>query len=214
MKILTLVGIIPNLISLSRIFLIPLFLYLLAQPSVEAKLWALVVFAIASLTDLLDGWSARKLGQETELGKFLDPFADKVLVAATLVAFVFLDQLIPFWMVAIIVGRDILLTFMRYLAIKRGKSLRTSRFGKVKTAFQMVSIIIIIMIFTVRKKVADLGGQGILDITVSDIDEKWLVIGPYWIMFIVTVLTVISGIRYIMTNKELFIPGKKNNDEN
>jgi cardiolipin synthase (CMP-forming) len=210
---------IPNIISLSRIVLIPVFLYLLFQPDVKSKIIGLIVFIIASITDILDGWSARTLGQESELGKFLDPLADKFLVIATLVSFVIIDPLIPLWVILVIVGRDVLITLMRYAGIKKGMALRTSRFGKVKTAFQMVSIIIIIMVFIVKGfqvNVKDLVEiektlkiKDALDITMS-IDNanpyKWLVVGPFWLMMMVTLLTAVSGFRYMMYNWRLLIP--------
>lgn len=198
---------IPNLISMSRVILIPLFLYLLFQPSMTSSFWALVVFGIASLTDVLDGWSARKLNQETEFGQFLDPLADKVLVLSTLIALVLLDPLIPLWMVLIIVGRDILLTIMRYLAIKKGQTLRTNRFGKFKTAFQMIGIVIIIMIYIVKRSGIEIGpevGNGILQVMNSNHPKKWLIVTPYWIMFVVTILTILSGFRYLLTNWRFF----------
>lgn len=205
---------IPNMLSSIRIILIPLFLYLLFIPTVESRLWALFVFCIASLTDLLDGWSARRLGQETDLGKFLDPLADKFLVISALVAFLFLDPLIPLWMVLIIICRDILITIMRYLAIKKDTILRTTRFGKVKTAFQLISIIVIIMVLIVRSSTGYMKSQ----VPNSDIDiinsiytlykskyfEKILFVAPYCLMAIVTLLTALSGIRYIITNWSLF----------
>ncbi len=207
---------IPNLLSVTRIVLIPLFLYLIFIPSVETRVWALVVFGIASLTDLLDGWSAKKLGQETDIGKFLDPLADKFLVISALVAFLILDPLIPFWMVFIIVSRDVLITFMRYLAMKKMMVLRTTRFGKIKTTFQMFSITVIIMVLIVRSMVGDVSGQFSTDtyikvITVyeifnSDQVDKWLIIGPYCLMAIVTLLTALSGLRYLITNRKLFVP--------
>jgi len=145
---------IPNLLSLSRIVLIPLFLYFLYLKTVHGWIGALIVFAVASFTDLLDGWSARKLGQQSEFGEFMDPLADKVLVITCLSALLMLDpylEIFDFWMILIIVGRDVLITVMRSLALKKGTVLKTSRFGKFKTAFQMVSIVIIIMIYIGRK---------------------------------------------------------------
>lgn len=201
---------VPNLFSFARIFLIPLFIYLLFIPEIESRVWALIVFIFASFTDMLDGWSARKLNQETEFGKFLDPFADKVLVVSSLIALLFLDHFIPFWMIVIIVGRDMLITLMRYLAIKRGRSLRTSRFGKIKTAFQMVSIIIIIMIIMIRKKAVLPPDDSVLDVIMSTRPEKWLIVSPYLLMLVVTILTAVSGLRYIYTNISLFYPAKKN----
>jgi cardiolipin synthase len=181
---------IPNLFSMSRIVLIPLVIYLLAG---KFWIWALIFFALASLTDILDGWSARKLGQESEFGIFIDPLADKFLVISVLSALIVLDpylKIFDFWMIGVIVGRDVMITFMRYFAVRRGEVLRTSRFGKIKTAFQMVSIVIIIMIYVVRKK-----GIYITDKSVS-----------YWIMVGVTVMTALSGLRYLFTNWHLFLP--------
>lgn len=214
---------IPNSISALRIVLIPVFLYLIFIPSVDMRIGALIVFIIASLTDLLDGWSARKLGQETDVGKFLDPLADKFLVIAALIAFLILDPLIPFWMILIIALRDILLTFMRYLAIKKNITLRTTRFGKVKTAFQMISIIVIIMVLIVRSSTAGVPLQVSSDdfiklgtvykIVKSDNPDKWMIIAPYCLMAFVTILTALSGLRYLITNRKLFMPLLNNKED-
>lgn len=203
----------PNIVSLLRIVLIPVFLYLIFIPTKEHRLYALLVFIIASITDFLDGWIARRLKQESEMGKFLDPLADKFLVVAALIAFLILDPLVPLWMVIVIVGRDVLITLMRYLAIRKGMSLRTSSFGKVKTAFQMISIIIIMMVFAVRRSGVHYYATDeffkfvrVYEIYLSDAPDKWLVIGPYLLMAVVTLLTALSGLRYIMTNWRLFLP--------
>ncbi len=192
----TLFKYIPNILSISRIVLIPLFIYLLVSPTFLARLMALAIFGIASLTDLLDGWSARKLNQESELGKFLDPLADKVLVVSALIAILVIDpymELIDLWMILVIVGRDVLITAMRYQAIKRGKSLKTSSFGKIKTAFQMISIVLIILIYMLRKTEYDFMHKSI----------------PWWILLFLTMLTAISGLRYLKDNWQLFFPEKK-----
>ncbi|MBN2403873.1 MAG: CDP-diacylglycerol--glycerol-3-phosphate 3-phosphatidyltransferase [Spirochaetes bacterium] len=214
---------IPNTLSILRIVLIPLFLYLIFIARVEERIWALVVFIIASLTDLLDGWSARKLGQETALGKFLDPLADKFLVLAALIAFLFLDPLVPVWMILVIILRDVLLTLMRYIAIKRNSTLKTTRFGKVKTAFQMVSIIIIIMVLIVRSSMGHLAVKTsyddimkfnqVYEIITSEMPNKWLIVAPYCLMALVTLLTALSGIRYIATNRHLFLPSSFKKDK-
>lgn len=191
---------IPNLLSYLRIVLIPLFIYLLTVKTVEAWTLALIVFIIAAFTDFLDGWLARLLKQESEFGKFIDPVADKFLVISALIAILVLDknfEIFDSWMIIIIVGRDILITVMRMLAIKRGRSLRTSRFGKFKTAFQMLSVVIIIMIYVVRK-------TGIYAAHES---------APYWVMLAVTILTALSGVRYLMTNWRLFLPERKKGGE-
>lgn len=203
----------PNLLSLLRIVLVPLFLYFIFIPTVQHRMWALLVFIVAAITDFFDGWLARKLHQESEMGKFLDPLADKFLVIAALVAFLFLDPLIPLWMIVIIIARDILITLMRYLAIKKGASLRTSSFGKVKTAFQMISIIIIIMVFVFRKAKMHmyetddiLKFTRVYEILISNNPDKWLITSPYLLMLLVTLLTALSGVRYLITNWRLFLP--------
>jgi cardiolipin synthase len=182
-----------NFISYSRIILIPLFIYLLY---IKDFWYALIVFVIASLTDFFDGWVARKFKQESEFGKFIDPIADKFLVIAALAAIIWLDpyfRVYDSWMIVVIAGRDVLITVMRWLALKRGKPLRTSRFGKFKTAFQMISIVLILMIYLERK-------FHLFDTHVSV---------PYWIMLAVTILTALSGVRYIITNWQLFFPERK-----
>ncbi len=178
--------------------LIPLLIYLLYQ---KEWLLALILFAVASLTDMLDGWSARRLKQESEFGIFIDPLADKFLVISVLAALMVLDpylEIFDFWMILVIVGRDVLITFMRYLAIRRGETLRTSRFGKVKTAFQMISIVIIIMIYFAKKTGIFITHQSV----------------PYWILVGVTILTALSGLRYLFTNWRLLLPEKPKRDNN
>jgi len=207
---------VPNLLSVLRIFLIPLFLYLVFLRTPVAMFWGLCVFLVASLTDLIDGWSARKLNQETELGRFLDPLADKFLVISAFIALLFLDPLIPFWMVLVIVARDLLITLMRYLSLKKGATLRTSRFGKVKTAFQMVSIIIIIMVFIVQRAwivvqhnfpvEGPLKFQIVCDILASDNQYRFLITGPFLLMALVTLMTALSGLRYLFTNWRVLMP--------
>ncbi len=187
---------IPNMLSYLRIILIPVFIYLLTLKTLEAWTLAVIVFIIAAFTDFLDGWVARLLKQESEFGKFIDPIADKILVISALIAIIVIDknfEIFDSWMIIIIVGRDVLITVMRMLAIKRGRSLRTSRFGKFKTAFQMMSIVIIIMIYLVRKS------------GIYFVHEE----ATYWVMLAVTILTALSGVRYLMTNWRLFLPERK-----
>ena len=186
-----------NFLSYSRIILIPLFIYLLA---VNDLMLALIVFGIASITDFFDGWVARRFNQESEFGKFIDPIADKFLVIASLIAIIWLDPYFrgyDSWMIVVIAGRDVLITVMRWLAIRKGRSLRTSRFGKFKTAFQMISIVLILMIYLERK-------FHLFDTHVSV---------PYWIMLAATIMTALSGVRYIVTNWQLFFPEKEKADE-
>lgn len=220
---------IPNILTFLRFLAIPVFMYLLVQPDLIARVWAFALFSLAALTDLVDGYIARKYQQESELGKFLDPLADKALVVAALLVFIFLSAQVQLWMVVCIVGRDLLITFLRSLAIRKGKSLRTSVFGKVKTAFQMFSISAIIISFLVisyrdRGAINDMyataarEGRGAFEVATEAMlhfvqnfpTERLLYelssFGPYYLMLLTTAFTVISGLRYLFTNLELLKP--------
>jgi len=179
---------------------VPVIIYFLYLKTVTGWIGALIIFAIAAFTDFLDGWTARKLNQASEFGEFIDPLADKLLVISSLVALIVIDpglEIFDLWMIIVIVGRDVLITVMRMLAMKRGKPLRTSRFGKFKTAFQMIGIIMIILVYVAKK---------------SHIYESHELLS-YWIMLSVTILTALSGVRYLFTNWQLFFPEKNLSDE-
>ncbi len=190
----------PNFFSILRVILIPVFIYFLSLKTINGWIGALFVFGIASFTDFLDGWIARKLKQVSRFGEFIDPLADKLLVISSLIALIVLDpflEIFDLWMIIIIVGRDVLITIMRMLALKKGRPLRTSRFGKFKTAFQMIGIIMIIMIYVAKKS------------KILETHESL----PYWIMLAVTILTALSGFRYLATNWRLFFPEKQKSEE-
>ncbi len=191
----------PNLLTIVRIILIPVFLYFLVfSTTATSRAIALGIFILASVTDFLDGYLARKLKQDSSLGRFLDPLADKFLVIAALGVFLYIDPLIPIWMVLVIVGRDLLITLMRYLAIQKGSELRTTRLAKAKTAFQMTAIILILIIFIVQAiKPAPEG---------SETTKTW----PYYLMLATVIITVLSGARYLAWNYHVLLPpyGKVN----
>ena len=123
------------MLTVLRVILIPVFIWMIIQPDFYLRFVGLIVFGIASATDWLDGYLARRWKVTSEFGKFLDPLADKFLVISALFALLYLEDQIEVWMVLVIITRDILITVMRWLAIRRGKSLKTSRLGKAKTFF-------------------------------------------------------------------------------
>jgi CDP-diacylglycerol--glycerol-3-phosphate 3-phosphatidyltransferase len=136
---------IPNLLTLFRIFVTPLFFILFFYfPTKVFSLLASLLFALASLTDFLDGYIARRWNLETSLGKFLDPLADKLLVAVALIMLIPLDR-VPSWMVAVIIGREILVTGLRVVAVTEGMVIAASRLGKYKTVLQIVSVICLLI---------------------------------------------------------------------
>lgn len=134
----------PNILSALRICTVPLFIVLLLSPNKQLNFITAIVFAAASLTDWLDGYLARKMAVETAFGKFLDPLADKLLVLTCFVMLIPLNR-IPAWMVAIIVGREIAVTGLRAIISVEGIVIEASSLGKYKTAFQIASIIALII---------------------------------------------------------------------
>ncbi|MCR9143325.1 MAG: CDP-diacylglycerol--glycerol-3-phosphate 3-phosphatidyltransferase [bacterium] len=220
---------IPNVLTLLRFFSVPIFIYLLLQPDLNSRIIAFSLFALASITDLVDGYIARRFKQETELGKFMDPLADKALVTAAFLTFIFLSAQVQLWMVLIIIGRDMMITAMRWLAVRKNVVLRTSVFGKVKTAFQMFSITMILVSFLIIShkergainavyESARAAGQGAYEVAtenmlrffsgphVESVSYELASFVPYYLMLLTTVMTVISGLRYLVTNYKLMLP--------
>lgn len=127
----------PNSLTITRIFLVPLLLVVLLTTGFpDRQVWALVVFLAAAMTDYLDGYLARKRSQVTTVGKLLDPIADKLLISAALVALVELG-IAPGWMVVIVIGREFAVTGLRSIASAEGFTIDASRLGKYKMACQV-----------------------------------------------------------------------------
>ncbi|TWT11076.1 CDP-diacylglycerol--glycerol-3-phosphate 3-phosphatidyltransferase [Streptococcus sp. sy004] len=137
---------IPNLLTLLRIILIPVFLILTSLPHrASYQIWAAVIFAFASLTDYLDGYLARKWQVVTNFGKFADPLADKILVMSAFIMLVGLD-LAPAWLSAVIICRELAVTGLRLLLVETGgEVLAAAMPGKIKTTTQMLSIIFLLL---------------------------------------------------------------------
>jgi len=135
----------PNGLTLMRIFLVPLLVaVLLTGTSQYSALIAAAVFLAASLTDLLDGYFARKRGQVTTLGTLLDPVADKLLISSAFISLVQLG-LVQAWMVVIIIGREFAVTGLRSIASAQGFTIDASQFGKIKMATQVAAITLLIL---------------------------------------------------------------------
>ncbi|MCK4656354.1 MAG: CDP-diacylglycerol--glycerol-3-phosphate 3-phosphatidyltransferase, partial [candidate division Zixibacteria bacterium] len=133
----------PNRLTLFRIFLAPLFVFLFLIDNVYARLSALIIFILAALTDTVDGWLARKYNITTSFGKFMDPLADKILISSALVAFIALGYA-KLWMVLPIIARDFFITGLRSLAAYKGVLIVTTGFAKVKTTLQMITVGVIL----------------------------------------------------------------------
>lgn len=138
----------PNAITIARIIACPVLFFLAMSPSVGARLWAFVLFVAAGLSDVWDGYLARRYGWITDMGKLLDPVADKLLLAATLIPFYLLSNYgsdlglvpwwghLPLWVLLVIFGREVLITVFRSYAVRRGVVIAAGLTGKRKTLLQ------------------------------------------------------------------------------
>ena len=137
----------PNKLTMARVIMIPFFVFFLLWQNGENRTFrmiALALFIIASLTDLLDGKIARKYNLVTNFGKFMDPLADKLLVCSALICLIELNAL-PAWMVIVIISREFIISGFRLIASDNGVVIAASYWGKFKTTFQMVSVVLLIL---------------------------------------------------------------------
>lgn len=130
----------PNMLTLARIAAIPFFVWLTYEGDPLTSVMAAVTFAVAAITDVIDGWLARRWNLVTVVGKFLDPLADKLIVNAALVMLVRLGR-VPSWLVIVILSRELIVTGLRSVAASEGMVIAAGQEGKWKTSFQVVAII-------------------------------------------------------------------------
>ena len=152
----------PNLMTFARILMIPLCLYLLDQDTPRAGFWSAIVFTLAAITDLLDGYLARKLNVVSVLGKLIDPLADKLIVMATLVWMVPMGRM-PTWAVIILLAREFSVTALRSVAASEGVIISAGQEGKTKTALQMVGIIALLTGYPYHLTLAGVYDLGVVD---------------------------------------------------
>jgi CDP-diacylglycerol---glycerol-3-phosphate 3-phosphatidyltransferase len=136
---------VPNLLTLFRILLIPVLAAALLSGIESGDIVAAIVFAVASFTDALDGWIARRNKDVTTFGKLMDPLADKLLVTSALVSLVALDRL-QAWVAMVIIAREFAVTGLRQLAMEHGEVIHASAWGKIKTAAQIAMVLVLILV--------------------------------------------------------------------
>lgn len=172
----------PNKLTVLRVILVPVFvLFLLGNITPYDKWIALVIFIVASLTDLLDGKIARKYNLVTNFGKFMDPLADKLLVCSAMICFIAMKKM-PTWMVLIVIAREFIISGFRLVASDNGVVIAASYWGKFKTAFSMVMIIFVIM----------------------DLANPVFYVITQILIWISLILTVVSLVDYVLKNKDIF----------
>jgi CDP-diacylglycerol--glycerol-3-phosphate 3-phosphatidyltransferase len=186
----------PNKLTLTRIALSPVFMALILIDDTRAKLASLIVFVIAALTDLGDGYFARRRGTITGFGKFMDPLADKILTSTALISLVALGH-VRGWMVTIIVAREFFITGFRSLAAYRGMLIVPTAGARVKTVLQMLTISVILLYVYLKATLVPLG-------------YHWLIFESHtttvvfdWLMGITTVVTLVTGIHYLVRHLAL-----------
>lgn len=169
----------PNILTCVRVLLIPVFMVLAYQNNLPCDMAALIVYVAACLTDYVDGYLARKNNQVTNFGKFMDPVADKLLVMAALLIFVE-DGTIPAWAVAIILGREFIVSALRMVAASEGLVIAANMWGKAKTMITMITLIFLL---------CPIGPLMLGPVSLQDI-----------MVWITVIITAISGVTYIIDN--------------
>ncbi len=195
----------PNTLSILRILLSPVFVWLFLSGSVTLVQLSLFVFTVAALTDWYDGWYARKYGFKTRWGQFLDPLADKILTSSALIGFYILNNKEPKFfgtnefipvgiLIALIIIRDITLTIVRSYKELKGRDFKTSLISKAKTFTQMTYIFVVLVFITVGVTFRDTElGNKVFAFLYSDLN--------YYMLFLITLLTILSGIAYIFESR-------------
>ncbi len=198
----------PNQLTLLRVALLPLFISLFLSDSVAAQWGSLAVFAFCAATDWLDGYLARRRGLVTNFGKIMDPLADKLLLLTAMISFVQVG-LVPGWMIVVIWWRELAVTGLRTLVATRRTVMAADRWGKIKTVLQVIAVIVGLLLYVVQNTLNDSSDGWRLalenagwwgDLAARILDTNAL---PYWLMFIATVVSLVSGVRYFRVNWEL-----------
>ena len=183
----------PNILTFFRILITPVFIICLFDDFPGAHLWALFLFIIASITDAYDGYYARKNNMVTDTGKFLDPLADKILVSSAFISFAIMG-LIDFWMVALILFRDLFVTGLRIVMTRNGFTMMTSRSAKSKTGVQLGLIIFTLFFLSLK----GLGWVLTNEIHLFILEYELI----YYLTAIAVVFTLYTGFCYALDNQK------------
>ncbi|MBK9099584.1 MAG: CDP-diacylglycerol--glycerol-3-phosphate 3-phosphatidyltransferase [bacterium] len=183
----------PNQLTVLRVILSPVFLFFFLSEIIWMKQVSVAIYIVAALTDWYDGWLARKFNYITSWGKFWDPLADKILTSFAFIGFALVD-LIPWWMVGIIVGRDVIVTLLRVFADMKSYQFTTSYYAKWKTMLQMIFLYYLLILYVAQFTPEVNAAYSEL---ISALLNKRLV---FYIALIITGITFHSGILYIKRN--------------
>jgi len=183
----------PNQLTVLRIILSPVFLFFFLSELIWMKQISVAIYIVAALSDWYDGWLARKFNYITSWGKFWDPLADKILTSVAFIGFAIVD-LIPLWMVIIIVGRDVIITLLRVFADLKNYGFTTSYYAKWKTLLQMVFLYYLLILYVAQftPEINSIYGD-----LISLLLNNYLI---FYIALLITIITFHSGILYITRN--------------
>jgi CDP-diacylglycerol--glycerol-3-phosphate 3-phosphatidyltransferase len=199
----------PNRITMFRMLIIIAFIPALLAANIVFNYIALILFVIAGISDWLDGYLARKWNIVSNFGKVMDPLADKILVISTLLCFIQLG-VIPAWMVVIIIGREFMISGIRMMAAQGGKIIQASNLGKLKTVIEMTAITTVLLLKVIQDTVEYYNDTQSWEQIImkfgkwGDLFVQFAYDGPYWLMFIATAMSLISGLDYFFKNKKIF----------
>ena len=188
--------VLPNQLTILRIILTPIFLFLFLSGNPLLKQISLGIFIIAALTDWYDGWLARKFNYITSWGRFWDPLADKILTSAAFLGFAFLN-ILQFWMVIIILIRDLAVTSLRAYADYKKSPFPTSNYAKWKTFIQMTFLYYLLVVYIGENTIEIYSGNE--KIFAVLLNENFI----YFVMLFITAITFHSGVTYIYKNRYL-----------
>ena len=188
----------PNQLTILRIILSPVFLIFFLSDAIWMKQVSILIYIVAALSDWYDGWLARKFNYITSWGKFWDPLADKILTSFAFIGFAIVD-LIPFWMVIIIVGRDVLITLLRIFANMKNYNFTTSYYAKWKTMLQMIFLYYLLILFVALYSPEITFPYREL---IPTLLNKDLI---YFVALFITLITLHSGILYLKRNWEIIL---------
>ncbi|MDW8019995.1 MAG: CDP-diacylglycerol--glycerol-3-phosphate 3-phosphatidyltransferase [Chloroherpetonaceae bacterium] len=181
----------PNQLTTLRILLTPLFVWLILSDSSTMRLWGIGVFTLASLTDLYDGYHARKYGETTRWGAFMDPLADKILITAAFLVFV-LNGIVELWMVIVVFLRDVLVTVLRLYAELKDKPVITSRSAKLKTLMQNLLAYLLLLLMLLSER-------SVFDESIAATAAEWLHAPQIRLLMLgLTIYTVYTGIAWLL----------------
>ena len=203
---------IPNILTMSRFFLAAGIMALLAIDMQFFKSFALLLFIVGGITDYLDGYLARNVYGVSSFGKLMDPLADKVMVCACFVGFVEIQipiktlgsgdiitaSLVPAWIVVIIITREFMVTGLRLLAANKGRTISAGKWGKHKTVWQIIAIVVILLGLAIRSDI--LRGTDALVSGTFEFGLRWTALT---LSVAVALITVASGVKYISEHSDL-----------